>query len=131
MAKAKSKPLDSGTLIDRLYKVRARRLALQKDVEDLKSEERLAEQEIYSLLDAQGLRKATGAIASFSWKEVPVPSVGDWSKLHDFIMKNDAFELLQKRVSVEACRERWDDGLEIPGVERIGKVEFSLRASGA
>jgi hypothetical protein len=46
-------------------------------------------------------------------------------------MKNDAFELLQKRVSVEACRERWDEGLEIPGVERIGKVEFSLRASGA
>jgi hypothetical protein len=45
------------------------------------------------------------------------PAVKDWSALYAYIVANNAFELLERRPGRAACKERWANGVDIPGVE--------------
>jgi hypothetical protein len=51
----------------------------------------------------------------------------DWEAFAKHVRKNpDDITLLQRRLSVEACRERFDAKQVIPGVEIFTKVSLSL-----
>lgn len=58
----------------------------------------------------QGLRSRVQVTTS------AIPTVEDWDKLYAYILKNQAFDLLNRAVNREAVRERWDDKKQVPGV---------------
>ena len=59
--------------------------------------------------------------------EKPAPE--DWNAIHEYIRENDAVDLVQKRLHEGACKLRWDDGVEIPGVGRklVEKIKVVIK----
>jgi hypothetical protein len=45
--------------------------------------------------------------------------------IYDYVRRNNAFELMQRRLSDTAVRDRWEAGQEIPGVAHFNKIEVS------
>lgn len=44
----------------------------------------------------------------------PAAKVLDWAEMQEFILKHEALDLLQRRVSVAAARERLEAGEDLP-----------------
>jgi translation elongation factor EF-Ts len=120
-----------GAAIDKAYECRSERIALEKQVTALKKTEEALKEEIAAALEAAGLEAARGSIAMFSYSKKVVPSVFDWDAMHDFVRDNNAFQLLQKRISVAAWTEYADSDLIIPGTEPLELAKYNLtKASG-
>src|SRR5574343_379120 len=109
-------PKTIGATIDLLYELREQRQALTKQIEALKEKEASLEDHLMTNFDRSGLDGAKGKLATASLKRSTVADVTDWDKLWAYIGKNKAYELVQKRASITALRERWDAGKEVPGV---------------
>ena len=107
---------------------REERYALQRKVKEMGKAEDTLEQEYY--LDALVASKSTTgvagkvALASLVDKEKLV--VEDWDELYKYIYKHKAWELLQRRLGEEAAKERLNDGLVIPGVQKMKLKDLSL-----
>ena len=64
----------------------------------------------------------TGTAVAFWRKETKV-EVADWAWLQKYIKEEDAFDILQKRISPAALKRRVDAGAELQGVTiREGKT---------
>lgn len=57
-----------------------------------------------------------------------VPTVTDWQAVYNYIHVNEAYDLLQRRVSSTAWKERLEDG-EIPGIEPFEKLTLRVNLS--
>lgn len=73
------------------------------------------------------LLKAGGLFATATVTESEQPNVTDWDDFYKYIIENDMMHLLQKRAAANACRELWEMGDEIAGVEPYTKRALSLR----
>jgi hypothetical protein len=53
----------------------------------------------------------------------------DWAAIHQWIVANDAMDLVHKRLTVTAVKLRWDDDVEIPGIGRklVEKIKVILK----
>ena len=116
-----------GEQIDALYELRERRIALQREADDLKRQETNLEFELMSQVTSLGIAAAKGRRASFSVTHEVVPNVNDWSKLHDYIIIEKDFTLLQKRIGVTAWRDYYETGLLIPGTDAVTLNKVNLR----
>jgi hypothetical protein len=76
-------------------------------------------QQILELLAEQKLTGAGGQYCFVKVKMKEVPSVTDWQKLYEYIKEFDAFDLLHKRIGIQAVNLREADGITIPGLETI------------
>ena len=117
---------DIGAKIDALYALREHRLGLDRRIKEMKEEEVQKRNEIFEMLAAMGLTKASGSVATCGIKVSNVPLVEDWDSLWDYVATTGQFDLIQKRISVTAWRARFDDGVEIPGVSKVEDVDISL-----
>ena len=104
MAETKAPTL--GIAVDRIYKLRAKRLAVEAKVDALKKQETEAKDAIIRLLAADKLESATGKLCTASISKNVVPTVKDWAAFHRYIIENDALDLLEKRASRSACQAR-------------------------
>lgn len=121
---------DLGAAIDKLYQMREERLGVEKRVKEMKAAEQAARNDILQCLEDSGLQRASGGIATAGRTVTTVPIVTNWDALYDYISQNDRFDLLQKRISVTAWRENFDEGHVIPGTESVEAIDISLtRAS--
>jgi hypothetical protein len=115
-----------GLVVDQLYALRARRLEAQAQVDEMKAEEQAVKNWLIDSLPKSELTKLSGKLATAALVSSSQANVIDWHKLHAYVEKHGAFELLQRRVSIEAVREVWDEGKDLPGVERYTKLDISL-----
>lgn len=111
---------------DLLYEIRAERLLQQKVVDELQAKETLLKNHLIDNLPKSEASGVAGKVARVSIGVDEVPRVEDWDKLYAYVKKNNAFELLQKRVANVAVEERWEHGKEVPGVGRFKVVKVSL-----
>lgn len=118
--------LDLGTAIDKLYELRAKRLDAEKAIKAMKSDELALRVVIKRLLDAASLEGGRGQIASTSVIHSTEPTAKDWPAIYDFIRENDAFDMLQRRLSATAVKDRWESGIIIPGIEKFDTWDLSL-----
>lgn len=118
--------LSLGACIDSLYNKRAERLAAEKKIKVLKSEETLLKLKIRNLLMAADLEMGAGGIATCSLNTSVEPTPKDWTLIYEYIKENDAFDMIQKRLSPLAVKERWENGIIIPGVEKFDDWDISL-----
>jgi len=121
---AKKKP-KLGELIDQLWTNEQDQKQLTTALETLRKDAATLEVTIMNLLKESGIESAKGENGNVTLKKDTVPAVKDWDKFYAYIVKNKAFELLQKRVGLKAYRERLEEGEVIPGVEAFEKETLS------
>lgn len=123
-------PKAIGACIDTLYELRAKRLAGQKAVDAVKAEEAMYEAHILETFTKSELRGAKGDVATAAVKSQVVYNIEDWDKYWAWVEANGAKDCVQKRLSQDAIRARYDNGEEVPGVESFTKITLSLTKAG-
>ena len=124
------KPLSLAAKVDAMYNTRQQRLKLNKEADKLEKEEKALKEEIVAELSKSKTTKAIGgklATATLVTKQKLVAE--DWELVYKYITKNNAFELLQKRLSDPAVIERMEAGKTIPGITKINIDDISLSAA--
>ncbi len=117
---------DIGQAINSLYNMRESRLRIERQVKEMKANELEMRNAIFEWLATNNLTKASGTDATASIKVSAVPLVEDWDTLHIHIQQTGEFDLLQRRISVTAWRARSEDGIIVPGVNKVEDVDISL-----
>lgn len=119
-------PAKLGQVADLLFETREKRLALQKDVDELQKQETALKDDLINRLPKSEANGISGKLARVSITSKDVPQVTDWDKLRKHVMKTGQFELLQKRLADSAIKEHWEAGEELPGVDHFTVVGVSI-----
>jgi hypothetical protein len=119
-------PASLGGRIDRLQTLDEQRDALMMKVKELETEYSALERELIDSIPKADLQGAFGKTASVKLDMRQVPTAQDWDKLYAHIKKTGAFDLLQKRLSTTACKDRWEAKRAIPGVEPFTVIKLKL-----
>jgi len=113
-------------IVNLYISTRAQRLALDAQAALVKEQEDDLKRTIIAKFRESDLTALGADNGLVKMKKVVEPFVNDWRQLYDFIIVNDAWELLHKRVTHSAVKERWDDGIEVPGVGRTDVYSLSV-----
>ena len=119
-------PKTVGAAIDLLDATRDRRKVLEAQANAVKTEEVEIETQIFALFKKSDLDGGRGKRAQASVSTSDVPVLDDEKKFFTFFWKEKDSSLLQRRLSVEAIRERWAAKKTIPGVGVFTKVRLHL-----
>jgi uncharacterized Fe-S center protein len=113
--------IELSVIADKWFDVQKRRLAADKVAAALKSEEESFKAILISQFQLQKLTGIGGKLVRVGMDPVPdyAPHVMDWDKYRKYIIENDAWELVERRPGRAACKERWDQGVVIPGCEKF------------
>lgn len=114
-----------GACADLLYTAREERLKAQKVVDELAKREAAIREHIINNLPKSDTG-ASGKLARVSVVTKQVPQVKDWDEFYKHVKKTGQFDLMQRRVSDTAVKERWENGKVVPGVEAFGVVSVSI-----
>ncbi len=120
-------PVTLGACADRLYTIDLNK-AKNNKANDLMDEERIAIEAHLSvkLLPKSKLDGATGKVGKVRvWKE-DVPVAQDWTALEKHIKKTGEFDLLQRRLSSSAVKERLKLKKKVPGVGTFKRTVVSV-----
>ena len=120
-------PNTIGSCIDLMYKLRAERFAFEKKAEVVKEKESALEKHVLESFKKTDLDGARGKVAVAGITQSTVPAVKDWDKLYAYVKKKGAWDLLQRRLSSSAYRERLDQKEAVPGVEPFIVTKLSLK----
>jgi len=114
-------------LIDKLYDVRQRRLAAQKDVDAMEADERALRIAIFDQLKASPTGAASGALAHAEIKSTPVPQLIDADAFLAWARKSPKrSDVYKVSVSAPAWRTHVSNGDIVPGVESFTREDLSL-----
>ena len=129
-AAAKQKPLPKTTAAcaDMLYKTREARHCVQKEVDALQSLETRLKDYLIAALPKGEASGVAGLVARVQITTKPIPTVDNWPKFYAYVKRTGNFDLLQKRLSEGAIKERWEAKKEIPGVGRFNAIQVSCTA---
>lgn len=118
--------LELSLKVDQYYAARADRFEAQKHADSLKKTEDLLQEEIIRALIGAEMKAGSGKSCIVTLQRKDKPICGDWPKLYEYIHDNGAFDLLQKRLGEGAVKLRWEDGIQIPGVESFPVFSLSI-----
>lgn len=110
---------------DLYYTTRQERLELDRQADELKKIEAAIKDHLINNLQ----KDTTGVAGKLCRVQVvikPEPQVEDWPSFYAYVAKTKSFDLLQRRVSAPAVRERWEANKEIPGISAFQKVDLSI-----
>lgn len=119
-------PKSMGLCADLYSEVRELRLAMQKIVEDVKARETEIREHIIANLSKSDDTGAAGKKYRAQIVVKPEPSLKDWDSFTRFVVENDRFDLLHKRIADKPIKDLWEDGVDVPGVERFNAVSVSI-----
>lgn len=102
-------PTSTGALADEYAEVRAERLRLEKLAGEVKSRESEIHGVVLSILNESTDTGASGKKYRVQRVEKERLNVKDWPAFWSWIAKNDAFDMLQKRLAEKAAMERYQD----------------------
>ena len=122
-------PPTIGGSIDALYELRERRLALQKQVDEMKEQEGALNDHILESFSKAECDGAKGKVATAAIARRTVAQVEDWDVFYEYVASRKAFDLLQRRCNDAAYRERLEQSVEIPGVKPYTVTSLSLTKS--
>ena len=120
---SKSKP---GDLADQLLMLRIARLQLKRDVNGIKQTEREIKDWLLKAMPKEALSRLAGKLAQVSISSKIVPQAEDWPAFYKYLNKHHSYEMLQKRLSPEPFRERWEMGLKVSGIVQFTVIDLSV-----
>ena len=119
-------PKTLGACVDLLYRLREERQAIQREAEKVEEKEKALREHVLNSFDKSAIEGARGKAATASISRQTVATVKDWDAFYAHILKSKSFDLLQKRVSDSAFRERLEAQETVPGVEPFIVVKLSV-----
>jgi hypothetical protein len=119
-------PKALGACADKLFELRNKRLAEQKKVDEIAAEESALKNHIIENLPKSEASGVAGKLARVTVVTKQVPQVKDWDAFYKYVKKTGSFDLMQKRLTDAAIKERWEAGKEVPGVEHFNAVSVSI-----
>ena len=119
-------PKAMGACADRLYELKAKRLAGQKLVDEVEAEEKALKAHIINTLPKSEASGVAGAIARVTVVTRDEPQIEDADAFHKYVVKTKRWDLMQNRLSPAAVKELWENGKEVDGVKRFQVVTLSL-----
>lgn len=119
-------PKKIGAAVDLLYERRAERLALGRQVDELKKGETALKDYILEQFTKDEINGAKGNAANAAIKNTTTVSITDWDAALAWVIKHKRWDLLRKQLSNDGVRELWEDGKAIPGVEPFTVIDLSL-----
>lgn len=126
MAKQITIPKTLGACADMLYELRDKRLALSRQVDEIKKQETAIANHLIDNLPKSDAKGVVGRVARAVVQTKIVAQVKDWEPFYAFIRKSKDFSLMQRRVNEAAVKERWEAGKAVPGVEPFNVVKVSV-----
>ena len=119
-------PKALGACADKLFDLRNKRLAEQKKVDEIAAEETALKNHVIENLPKSEASGVAGKLARVTVVTKQVPQVKDWDVFYKYVKKTGSFDLMQKRLTDAAIKERWEAGKEVPGVEHFNAVSVSI-----
>lgn len=114
-------------LVDEYIEVRTERRALESKADDLKT---VREQPLRAKILEELKASKAGSVGGTKMQAALVVKKSyqatEWPLVRKFIIENDAWDLLQQRLSPPAIRERLEDGIEIPGLVVVDVDDLSI-----
>lgn len=107
------------SLISELRLIKDKRKEIESTLAELKRVEAELAKAVQAGLESLGLDTATADGFPVKLQKITQPKADDWPAFYGYVKANDAFELLHKRLSVTAIKERWDAGETIHGVSAV------------
>jgi len=104
-------------LTNKFVSARQDRLDADKAAKALKEIEQELKGRVVQEMIKHGCGMVGGETKKVTLQTKRKPMAADWLLLSKYIMENDAVDLLQRRLAEGAINERFEDGVEIPGVE--------------
>lgn len=119
-------PPSIGLCADLYSEVRELRLAMQKHVDAVKKRESEIREYIINNLSKSSDTGAAGKKYRAQIVTKDVPSLKDWDVFTKYLAESGRFDLIHKRVSSKPVTDMWEEGEEVPGVERFKTVDVSI-----
>lgn len=112
---------------DEIFGVTEKIKAFEEKITTLKEEGKLLEGELQLAAEAQGLSRGGGKTSTWTLEPVVVPQATDWPAFYAYMAKKKYFHLLQRRPAVKACRELWERGITIPGMDKYTSTRVTVK----
>lgn len=120
-------PKTLGASIDKLFKARGARLALERKAGEMRKGEQELHEHILGLLAAGRLDKASGKLATAAVQTKPVAKVADWPAFLRWVVSEECEDAVQRRVNAPAVLEHVSGGAKPPkGIEIETLRQLSL-----
>lgn len=119
-------PKHLGACADLLFELRAKRLAGQKAVDAVEMDEKALKAHIIDTLPKSEASGVAGKLARVTVVTKVVPQIKNWDAFTAYIKETGQFDLMQHRLTASAIEERWESGVDVPGVEHFNVVTLSL-----
>jgi hypothetical protein len=111
-----------------ILSVRKRRLSLQREADLLEQEEKALTGQLIDVMNHEKLSmvKEGDDEVILNVSDEPVASTGAWPLILDYVLENNATDILQKRLTASAVKARWEEGELIPGIEKVRKYTLKF-----
>jgi hypothetical protein len=119
-------PKSIGRCADLYHDIRELRLMMEKESEAIKARETEIQEHIINNLSKSDDTGAAGLRYRAQVKQETKPQIADWKELTGYILENDRFDLLQKRLGEKAVTDLWEAGTVIPGVAKVHVPKLSI-----
>jgi hypothetical protein len=125
-----------GDVIRTYMKLRDQKAAVEGEVKErlaaIKGKMEKLEAYLKTQMDAQGLTSFKSDYGTAFLTTTDYANVADWDAVLDFIRDNDAYDMLEKRVSKIAVRGYIETNKAVPpGITYGTKLEVNIRKPGA
>ncbi len=115
-----------GAQIDKLWKLKLEVDKISGQLAKIKMKKQTLEDDILRGFTKDEIDSVKGRTAKVSIVRTVVPQVADSEAFFKYVKKTKSFDLLQKRISTAAFRERISTGKIIPGIETFTRVSLRL-----
>lgn len=126
VAKIYKFPKALGECADLLYTLKAKRLAGQKQVNEVEAEEQALRAHLIDTLPKSLSSGISGRVARVTIVTKQVPQLKDDEAFFAYVKKTGRFDLMQRRLSTGAIEELWEAGKTVPGIEPFTVVTVGL-----
>ena len=117
-------------LINQLIEIRRQRTELAVQDKALVLKATTLEGDImHAMTEAGTFRASSEAGHSVNMVKKMHPAISDWAEFYKYVSESGSFDLLQKRLSSTAFKDRWNSGAAIPGATSAEVWELSITTS--
>ena len=117
-------------LIEEILEVKEQRAVLTAQDSELSKRLHVLEKDLMHAMNEAGTVKAASDTGhSCKMEQKAYPAIVDWNAFYGYVTKTNSFDLLHKRLSNTAFRDRWTAGEEIPGTSQSQVWELSVTKS--
>jgi hypothetical protein len=111
---------------DQYYLLNKRRLAAQKEVDAIETEEKTLKAELIASIELAEAQGVAGKVCRVTVVTKAKPTLRDFDALLTHCKRRNEWDLIRHAISEEAVKQRWAVGKEVPGVESFAVTTLSV-----